>query len=495
MHGSKIRFYLIVIVPAAVLMALEIVSSRLLAPAFGSSVNVWGSIISVFLAAMSVGYFWGGRLADRDPRPAKLGAVLLAATFFQAGILLFGETLVSAISNALGSGAIGTLVAAIVIFAPPTIPMAMVAPFVIRIAASDLKGLGSTAGHLYALSTAGSLMGTLGATFLLIPNLALNPIFSLLMAANALSALILLLPEAGRERLKITLGVCLLILALVPEHLLHNSDLEIVAKRLTAYQTLKVVETGGIRYLYSDNQLHGAVDTATGQPSIRYPKEVPAAYLFQPDIRRVALIGVGSGSVGNYLLAADPELEIDQVDVDQAVIDFAVEYFNAPSGEQNRLHVADGRRFLSDRPDQRWDLIYLDTYIGQSIPFHLSTEEFFELVKSRLNPGGVVGLNLASSPESPLGLGMLRTMSEVFRYLYVFQIAGGNHLFIATSQGPRLTPEDLTQRGRELDQRFKLEVTGVEMAGDFLPMDLDLSTADVFKDSFAPVNHIALEGH
>ena len=490
MSWPKLRFYGVVVVPAGVLMALEIVSSRLLAPTFGNSISVWGSIISVFLAAMSVGYFWGGRLADDDPSLARLGSVLLTAACFQALLLLFGEPVVTGIGDVLGSGALGTLAAASVVFAPPTIPLAMVAPFVIRIAALDLKELGSTAGQLYALSTAGSLAGTLGATFVLIPSLALRPIFSLLLAATTLSALVLLATNLPKERLRAVLGVSLLLLSVVPEKLLHDADDNLVAKRLTPYQTLSVIKNDQILYLYSDRQLHGSLNLETGRPHIRYPKEVPAAYLFQPDIRKVALIGVGSGSVGHYLHQADPELVIDQVDVDGAVMELAVEYFEIQENEHSRLHVEDGRRFLKERADQRWDFIYLDTYIGHTIPFHLSTVEFFQLIRGRLEIGGVLGLNFAGSLHSPFGKSMLKTLSRVFPFLYVFRVPGGNHLFIATAQGPRLGREELAARAEALDARFQFEVSVAEIAGDFREEQLDLDEVQVFEDHFAPVNHL-----
>ena len=368
----------------------------------------------------------------------------------------------------------------------------MVSPYLIRIAALDLKELGSTAGHLYALSTAGSLAGTLGATFVLIPTMSLRPILSLLLATTTVSALLLLVTTRPRQRLGILLSASLLVLSMLPEHLLHSSDLHVLAKRMSAYQTLSVVEIENIRYLHSDGELHGAVDTTTGQPAIPYAKWVPATYFVHPDMKRVALIGVGSSSVASYLLKADPELQIDQIDVDQAVIDLAIEYFQAQPSDNNRLHVADGRRFLADREDERWDLIYLDTYIGHSIPFHLSTVEFFRLVKSRLTPGGTVGMNFIGALDSPFGSGMLKTMSEVFRFIYIVPIdRSSNYLLIATSKGPRLTREDMLVAGEWLDERFpSLAVSGRDMAESFNPIDLDLSQASVFEDQYAPVNHL-----
>ncbi len=184
----RARFLIVVVLPGAVLMALEIVSSRQLAPKFGNSVYVWGSIIGVFLAAMSAGYVAGGRWADRSPRLPALGGLLLLAALFQWVTALVGRMVVSTLGSWTSGHPAGTLIATAVLFGPATFCLATVAPFAIRIASRDPQHLGGLAGRLYALSTFGSLAGTLTATFVLIPALALEPILALLVSVSALSA-------------------------------------------------------------------------------------------------------------------------------------------------------------------------------------------------------------------------------------------------------------------------------------------------------------------
>ncbi len=150
-------------------MALEIISSRVLAPHFGNSVYVWGSIISVFLAALSVGYFWGGRLADRQPRLALLGRLLAITAAFLVLLLSVGTRLAGAVAEATGYSPAGTLVATTLLFGPPSVLLATVSPFAIRLATRDLAYLGDPAGGLFAVPTAGSLFAALACTFLLSP--------------------------------------------------------------------------------------------------------------------------------------------------------------------------------------------------------------------------------------------------------------------------------------------------------------------------------------
>lgn len=181
-------------------MALEIVSSRVLAPQFGNSVYVWGSIIGVFLAAMSIGYVWGGQLADRAPRLPVLGRLILLAGVAQAVIIAIGARVVDAIGTWTGGAPAGTLLAASFLFGPATVLLATVSPYAVRLAAREVEQLGNTAGRLYALSTAGSLLGTVGATFGLIPYLGLRTIQAVLLVITVVVGVAGLSGAWRRER-------------------------------------------------------------------------------------------------------------------------------------------------------------------------------------------------------------------------------------------------------------------------------------------------------
>lgn len=487
---SRLRFYTVVTLPAAVLMALEMVSSRLLAPHFGNSVYVWGSIIGVFLATMSAGYWLGGRLADRRPDLVTLGGLLLASGAFQAAVLLFGRPATAALGDLTGGTPSGVLLATALLFGPPTVFLAMVSPFAVKIATADLGELGGTAGHLYALSTAGSLAGTLGATFFLIPRMALEPILSSLLAGTVVAALLSIGPAWRRERLLLGFGAALLALVFVPQDLFRQTDVRVVAERLSPYQTLRVVEAGDLRYLYSDGALHAIVDHRDGSNEMVYARVAAAGLLLQPDTRRVAVLGMGGGNVGRHLATIVPGLEIDYVDVDPAVPEIAEQHLAFRPGANHRTHVADARRFLVDRPDERWDYVYIDTYIGHSIPFHLSTVEFFAEVKRHLAPGGVVGVNIIGDLGDPLPRSLLRGLGTTFRHAYVFRVPGGNHLFLATDAGERQDLEDFVGTASGLDWGEGVELGPVELARLFRPTDLDVSDALLLTDRYAPVNDL-----
>src|SRR4051794_30168853 len=173
-----LRFLLnvVVFVSGAVLMALEIVGSRVLAPYFGSSIFVWGSLISVVMAALSLGYYWGGWLSARGPSYGKLLTLL-----FIPGVLIFLLPFIYPVVNEwVASMDFGTrynpLVACTLLFLLPGIFLGTISPYVIRLAATTLADVGSTAGTLYAVSTCGSIFGTLLTAFYLIPALGVSNI-------------------------------------------------------------------------------------------------------------------------------------------------------------------------------------------------------------------------------------------------------------------------------------------------------------------------------
>lgn len=488
---KTLQFYSVVVVPGAVLMALEIVSSRVLAPQFGSSVYVWGSIIGVFLAAMSLGYVLGGRLADRRPELENLGQLLVAAAFTQALVLFFGRRIVDVLGEWTGGEPWGTLVATAILFGPPTTLLATVAPYAVKLATRDFNLLGGTAGLLYAISTGGSLLGTLGATFVLIPYLGLDAILRLLLLLTVLTGLGAIGTRWRRQRLASALALSLVVLALSGRFLPQQRG-DVLAERITPYQTLLVRESDGVRFMMSDGTLHAGVEIATGEAWIQYNRLTAGALLFAPEMDELLVLGMGGGSVGTYLSARLPSLVVDYVDIDAAVPELAREFFFFRDGERARVHVDDARRFLN-RSEQTWDFIYADTYIGHSIPFHLSTVEFFREVRKHLGEGGVFGVNLISGPASPYGKAFIASVRQVFRQVYVFNVPGGNYFLLATDQDERWSRDQLLERSRQLTPRWSFDPSLVEIAERLSRDEVDLTGARMLRDEFAPVNHLLFQ--
>lgn len=491
---ARLRFYWVVFAGGAVLMALEILSSRLLAPRFGSSVYVWGSIISVFLAALSVGYWWGGRLADRTPTMGGLGRMVTWAAVAQAVLLLTGAHLADLLGAWTGAAPWGTLVAATALFAPPSLLLATISPYAVRLAARDLEHLGHTAGRLYALSTLGSLVGTLGATFGLIPFLSLTTGLATLLGVTAATALVALTHDLGRgrHRTAATVAALLLVAAVVGPPSPGGDDPGLVHERSTPYQTLRVIDRDGVRYLESDRVLHGAVDLATGELALHYPRLFPLAAVLDPDIHRVLVLGMGGGNFLPYLRRAFPDASFDLVDIDPAIPQVARRFMGFRPDAGVAVHVADGRTFLEHRPDgeEPWDLVVVDTYIGLSVPFHMTTREFVATVDAHLSPGGVVAVNLAAGLDEPFPRAIYRTLGSRFETLYAFPVPGLANTVVFATHRPPLEPARLRRRAAELDRRADFDPPLAELARQETEVRLDLSRVPVLTDRYAPVDRL-----
>jgi spermidine synthase len=489
MNISRWQFYFVVLVPAAVLMALEIVSSRLLAPQFGNSVYVWGSIIGVFLAAMSAGYAWGGYLADRHPAVVTLGHLVLAAGVVQSFMILSGHWLVEKLGSLTGGSPTGTLLTVGILFAPATMFLAAVSPYAVKLSTRDLSLLGGTAGNLFALSTAASLVGTLCATFVMIPLIQLDNIFRLLLALTATASLVAFLSEGRRRSQEILLGLLLLAFSGLGWSI-GNTGSQYLVERMTPYQTIRIYESSGIRFMTGDGIIQSAVDFKTGKPWLSYPLQSPTALLIQPEIDRMLVLGIGAGSVGVAMRQQLPELQIDYVDIDPAVPELSGEFMLFTTDEHSAVHIDDARRFLQNT-SETWDYIYADTYIGLSVPFHLTTIEFMREVREHLASGGVFGLNLAAGLDHPFVRAIIRSAGETFKNVAIFGIHGSsNQLILATDSPVSRSRDEYIAVARQLESRFRFEPSLVRMAGWFVQLDLNLTDAYLLTDQFAPVSHL-----
>ncbi len=486
---TTLRFYWVVFASGAILMALQMLSSRLLAPHFGNSVYVWGSIIGTFLAALSLGYVAGGRLADRSPTMEMLGRLVVIIALCQVVLLLYGERLVAWIGHLTGGVPAGTLLAVALLFGPVSVLLGMVSPFAVRLAARDLEHLGNTAGRLYALSTAGSLVGTLGSTFAMIPYLQLAQMFALLLVLTALTGLIALGRGWRREAVAALAAIVLLLIAL-PRLAPSTIYGEALYKRITPYQTLQILEEDGVRYLRSNNINQAAIRIDDGAPALSYSRLAPGALLLNPEMKRVLVLGMGAGNIGAYLRQGRPDIHLDYVDIDPAIPQLARDFFGFRQDHQTVVHVADARRFL-EATTESWDLIYCDTYIGLSVPFHLSTLEFFELLDKRLTPGGVLGINLAGGVRHPFSRAIYRTVAELFPSIYLFRSLGSQNVALFAHHADSLvSTEELVERGRALDAEAQFELSVVAVAQRRVEVDLVITHDKILRDAFAPVERL-----
>jgi len=488
----------------AVLMALEIVGSRVLAPSFGSSVYVWGSLISIFLAALSLGYYLGGQAADRWPRADVLAGALTVAGLGILVLPIGSPRVLDAFTSWDLGPRLSPLLASVVLFALPSILLGTTSPFAVKLAATELATVGNTAGLLYAISTAGSIAGTLLTAFVLIPALGVRAILYTLGVALLLFAALL---AVGLPRgIARVVGVGLLIGVLALPGRAATPSLRLIFEKDSIYHRIRIYEDATYRYLRFDRSIQGGMVLRDPLVSVlRYPDYIQLAWLVTPDITRVLVVGLGAGSIPKRLVQDYPALTVDSAELDPVVVDIAKQYFGVREDRRHRITVADGRQFLR-RSEATYDLIVMDAYFAEGIPFHLVTREFLRLVKIHLRPGGVVAANIVGAlggENSKLFRAIYKTYATEFPGLYLFPVAyqyghedeTTRTIILLATDKAGMTKASLQAAFTKL-RRDRL-ISPVIVAGfleDYYPRPVPTADVPVLTDDYAPVDILPVYG-
>jgi spermidine synthase len=388
-------------------MGLEILAGRVLAPAFGSSIYTWGSIIGVSLLALSIGYHVGGRRAT-NASLRDLDVYLLYASLYIL-FLYFASDMLIDLSKALP---VPTRYAAIlpmgVLFGPPTYALGFISPYAAEL--SDKQGKGAASGHFYAVGTTGSLIGAFGTTFLLIPYFSTSTLY---VGFASLTALPLLRPLS----LTSLTPLLILVVSLLPLQTGSTADNTVFSTQ-TQYQELRVADQDGIRTLYLDGHPQSAMDKDnTSRYVFQYTEyfDVPLG-LANPD----KALFIGGGGFSGPKRYSELGVNTSVVELDPAVIDAAKTYFDVQESDSLHIHQGDGRRFLEDS-NTTYDVVAVDAFRKDQIPFHLTTKEFYTSIKEHLSEDGVVLANVigvADGPGSSFARSQYKTMKDVFQTTY-----------------------------------------------------------------------------
>jgi spermidine synthase len=443
----------------AVLMALEILGSRVLAPSFGSSVYVWGSLISTFLLALALGYALGGVLADRLPDEAVLASIFALAAVLLLPVILLGPPVLEGLRRSGLDVRWASLSSALLFFLPSSLAMGMISPYAIRLSARGVESVGRTAGVFSALSTGGSIAGTLLATFVLIPR---YPVPTLLAGLAVILFVCAFLMARTRRAAGVVSATALLwgITFALQRPASNPGGEQVRLVRDTAYHHIRVSDFEGVRYLRFDNLTQGAILLSDPERNmLGYASNLMFSFAIRPDIRRVAVIGLGAGILPRQIARLVPGSTVDSVEIDPAVRDVARDFFFFRETTRTRTTVEDGRVFLSS-PGDSYDLIVLDAFNSSGTPFHLLTREFFETVRRRLSPDGVFAANFIGrlmGKDDRLFWAAYRTIRAQFGQVYLASpelAAGkrsfeGNLILFATLSADPLTADQL-RRGRNL---------------------------------------------
>jgi spermidine synthase len=428
------RIELLAAVVGAASLGAEIAAARLLAPWFGASTIVWANTIATVLVALSVGYWVGGRLADRDPTLAGLSrlvlcaAGLLALVPFVAGPFL--RVSVEALDRVEAGAFVGSLLGVLVLVAVPVMLLGAVAPYAVRLSVRTVEEAGRVAGRLYAISTLGSLVGTFLSALVLIPLVGTRRTFLAFALALALAAV----PALQRRFVLAPVGVALL-LAIPVGTVKATGDARVIWDRETEYQYARVTErpNGERRLELNEGQAVHSVYRPGEWLTQDYWDEMlvlPFATTGRAP-RSVAILGNAAGTTARAYGHYFPAARVDGVEIDPALSDVGRRLFDL-RGPHLHLHNVDARPFLR-RASRRWDVIVVDAYRQPYIPFYLSTREFFGEVRDHLQPGGAVLINVGHpSGSDRLEKVLSATMGRVFRTVLRDPVKDTNSVLVGT---------------------------------------------------------------
>lgn len=483
-------------------IGIELTASRLLGPYFGTSTFIWANLIGLTLLYLSIGYYFGGRVADRWPSATVLYTITAVAGFSAGLIPMVSRPILERSLTAfqhLSVGAFyGSLVGVILLFAVPVTLLGFVSPYAIRLRVHSVDSAGNTAGSLYALSTVGSILGSFLPVLLLIPWLGTNKTFytlSLMLLVSSLVGLTLLrarLPAI--VALVLTVGVVLVALFWQGGAMRPPEFGELVHEDESEYNYIQVVERDGAYYLALNegHAVHSIYDPKTNLTGGPWDYFMVAPY-FNPDtqpedVKSMALIGLAAGTVSKQFTAAYGPIPIDGVEIDPVIVDIGREYFDMNEPNLNVI-VQDGRYFLSTS-DKQYDVIGIDAYRQPYIPFHLTTREFFQQVRDHLTPNGVAVVNAGRTRTDYRLVDVIAsTMKSVYENVYIIDVNRyTNSIVIGTNQPTEIG--NFRENIERLEPGLIRTVGEVSLETGNIREWTEAKPGQVFTDDHAPVERV-----
>ncbi len=415
-----------------VIMAVEMLATRLLFPRFGNTVFTWSAIITIIIAGLFLGYMAGGIAAERSRDRWRLVGGELAAS----GLLVLAIPWLSDLLLGVGRPSVfPPLLGCFLVFGLPAACLAAVPPAAVGILVEEGRGPSLSAGLVSALSALGSIAGTLGATFVLIPAFGVRSLFVACGACLGVLSLAVLWAGQGRGR---ALGVLTLYALALPWAARASARpapttlVEPIFSRDSAYQLVRVFEHGSgeglTRLLMLDSTQEGAMKIKTKEPVFAYTRAYRLFINAFGKAKGVRILHIGGGAYAMPVRTAEamPRATVEVAELDPVVREAAERYFRASEPPNLRTILQDGRQALRGR-ENAYDGIFIDAYQGvYAIPFHLATREFFREVSRSLRPDGIAALNLIGEATEREGLlcSVTRTLESVFPRVELYPVHG-----------------------------------------------------------------------
>lgn len=500
----KNRFYLYLteFFSGMSVMAVELGASRLMAPYFSSSQIVWTIIIGTIMIAMALGNIYGGRSADKNPNPDKLYGRIIIAAIWIALIPVLGKYIILGISALLIFAVnsnfliIAGFAACMVIFVFPLFLLGTVTPCLVKYTVDNLDDNGKLVGNLNASNTIGSIIGTFVPTFISIPMVGTSITF-LIFAGILLLLAIIYFMSGSKNFFKVRKVPASVVIFLICVLFGHDNSFAFWQDDLTyegesVYNYLQVYEDEE-EVVLSTNVLFGVQSVykkENGLTGMYYDYAMAAPFMAGINDKKelkILILGNGTGTYATQCMRYFENVDIAGVEIDQKITDLAVKYFELP--EDVDVTTYDGRAYLNAIHDQ-YDVIMVDAYQDITIPFQMSSVEFFELVKEHLTDDGVmvVNMNMRGSGEGSINQYLSDTIAKVFSDVYTADVSGSTNRELFASNNSDMIQVFDANLGTEDNEEIKTMMQ--QVAADltrYVPGDR------VMTDDKAPVELLGMK--
>jgi len=494
---SRKYLYFTVFIAGMSTLAVEFTTSRMLQTVFGTSNIVWANVIGLVLLFLTLGYFVGGRLADKWPSPHLFYSLVSLTGFCSVFFLLLTSVVLRSAASALAAVNVGaiisSLITVILALAVPVTLLGCISPFAIRLAVNDVSEAGRISGRIYAISTWGSLLGTY------LPVLFVIPLAGSRISALLFGSMLLLVGLFGLYQTRPKSGLVGLVglLILLPVAFFWTrGNIKAYQGQIfeteSAYNYIQVIRQDNCNYLLLNEgqAYHSFYCDGGAVPRISVWSIMLAAPYFNPEpveVQSLAVIGLAAGTIPKQYTRVYGPITVDGIEIDPAIIQAGVDFFALTEPNIN-LIAGDGRYQLNQLENQ-YDVITIDAYKVPYIPWHLTTKEFFEEVKAHLAADGVVAVNVGRAPQDRrLVDALTATLLTVFPTVHAVDVPDTlNTILIATMQPT--DSENLAQNLVRLDPGGDpLLRTSLETA---VANQVPISPSEViFTDERAPVETI-----
>lgn len=484
---KKYKLETIVFLGGAIGMGLELIAARVLSPYVGSSNVVWTSIIGIILVSMSLGYWLGGKNADKGANLNQLSNILLYAALATSAIPLLETCVVKILAGIIPNLIVSAILCSIIVFSIPSFILAMISPYAVKIKSKEETEIGSLSGKISSLSTIGSIVGTFLMGFVLIPNIGVSNINISVTIILVVMSIIARENKETKEIWRNIFVICIMMMLLIIGKIvfkINNPDILLDTDSQYSRIWVKQIETQKATYktLQVDRGLESYIDTETGEMGAKYLRYYDLFEYFNKDAKSTLLIGGAAYTYPIHYLQKYNDKTIDVVEIDDKMPQIAVEQFGLNiNDERLKTYSQDGRSYLNYNKN-KYDTILIDAFKGTNSPFELTTYEALTNAKNMLNENGVVITNIISALEGENAKFIeyeYTTYKAVFDDVKIYKVVNMENDSIQNLilVGVKGNPEKNDSKSEEYAQYLNMQIANLK------------TDKQVLTDDFAPIGN------